>query len=112
MVSTLWFHCYGLGSILGQELRSCKPCSIAKKKRKKSAWLPIIECFPGSSVVKTLPANAGDTRDVNSIPGSGRLPGGGNDNTLQYPCLGNPMDTGVWCAVVHGVAKNETQLST
>ena len=63
-------------------------------------------------MVKNLPANAGDTRDLGSIPGSGRLPGGGNGNTLQYPCLGNPMDTGVWCAVVHGVAKNEIQLST
>ena len=47
-------------------------------------------------------ANAGD---VGSIPGSGRSPGGGNGNPLQYSCLGNPMDGGAWGATVHGVAK-------
>ena len=47
--------------------------------------------FPGGSVVKNLPANAGD---MGSIPGSGRSPGGGNSNPLQYFCLGNPMDRG------------------
>ena len=46
-------------------------------------------------------ANAGN---VGSIPGSGRLPGEGNGNPLQYPCLGNPMDRGAWWATVHGVA--------
>ena len=45
-------------------------------------------------VVKTLPANAGDIRDVGSIPGSGRSPGEGNGNPLQYPCLENSMDRG------------------
>ena len=44
-------------------------------------------------MVKNLPANAGDS---NSIPGSGRSPGGGNGNSLQYSCLGNPMDSGAW----------------
>ena len=48
--------------------------------------------FPGGSVVKNSPANAADTRDISLIPGSGRSPGGGN--TLQYSCLGNPMDRG------------------
>ena len=43
--------------------------------------------------------------DKGSIPGSGRCPGGGNGNPLQYPCLGNPMDRGAWWAIVHGVAK-------
>ena len=47
--------------------------------------------FPGGSVVKNLPANAGD---VNSIPGLGRSSGGGNGNPLQYSCLENPMDRG------------------
>ena len=61
--------------------------------------------FPGSSMVKNLPANAGDT---GSIPGSGRSPGGGNDNPLQYYCLENPMDRGVWRVTVHGVAKSQT----
>ena len=58
--------------------------------------------FPGGSVVKNPPANAGD---MGSIPGSGRSPGEGNGNPLQYSCLGNPMDIGVWQATVHGVAK-------
>jgi len=53
-------------------------------------------------VVKNLPVNAGD---VDSIPGSGRSPGEGNDNPLQYSCLGNPMDRGAWQATVHGVTK-------
>ena len=48
--------------------------------------------FPGGSVVKNLPANAGDTGDMVSIPGSGRFPGGGNGNPLQYSCLENSMD--------------------
>ena len=52
--------------------------------------------FPGGSVVKNSPANAGDASDVGSIPGSGRSPGVGNGNPLQYSCLGNPMDSGVW----------------
>ena len=47
-------------------------------------------------VVKKLPANRGDVRDVGSIPGSGRSPGEGNDSPLQHSCLENPMDTGVW----------------
>ena len=48
--------------------------------------------FPDSRVVKNLPANAGDTREAGSIPGSGRSPGVGNGNLLQYSCLENPMD--------------------
>ena len=56
-------------------------------------------------VVKNLPANAGDVRDVGSIPGSGRSPGGGNGNPLQYSCLGSPMDRRAWGAIVHGVYK-------
>ena len=61
--------------------------------------------------VKNLPANAGDARYASSIPGSGRSPGEGNGNPLQYSCLGNPMDRGVWQATVHGVAKSRTQLN-
>ena len=47
-------------------------------------------------VVKNLPVNAGDTREASSIPGSGRCPGEGNDNPLQYSCLENPTDRGAW----------------
>ena len=64
--------------------------------------------FPGGSVVKNLPANAGDS---GSILGPGRSPGEGNGKPLQYSCLGNPMDRGAWCATVHGVAKSRTRLS-
>ena len=55
--------------------------------------------------VKHLPANAGDPR---LIPGVGRSPGKGNDNPLQYSCLGNPMDRGAWWATVHGVTESDT----
>ena len=50
-------------------------------------------------VVKNLPANAGDAREVGLIPGLGRFPGIGNGNPLQYSCLGNPMDRGAWRAI-------------
>ena len=56
--------------------------------------------FPGGAVVKNLPANAGDTRDTGSIPGSGRSPGGRHGNQFQYSCLENPIDRGVWLATV------------
>ena len=58
--------------------------------------------------VKNLPANAGDIRDSSSIPGSGRSPGKGNGNPLQYSFLENPMDRGAWRTVVHGVTKSQT----
>ena len=57
-------------------------------------------------MVKHLPVNAGDARDMGLIPGSGRSPGEGNGNPLQYPGLENPMDRGAWWATVHGVAKS------
>ena len=60
-------------------------------------------------MVKNLPANAGYT---GSIPGSGRFPGGGNGNPLLYSCLENPMDREAWWAIVHGVAKSQTGIST
>ena len=62
--------------------------------------------------VKNPPANAGDSRDSGLIPGSGRPPGEGNDNPLQYSCLGNVMDRGAWWVTVHGVTKSQTRLST
>ena len=61
-------------------------------------------------VVKNPPANAGDLRDEDSIPGLGRSPGEGNSNPLQYSCLENPIDRGTWWATVHGVTKSQTQL--
>ena len=62
-------------------------------------------------MVKNLPANAGDIRDAGLIPGSGRPPGGGHGNSLQYSCLENPMDRGAWQAIVHRAAKSQTQLN-
>ena len=58
--------------------------------------------YPGGSVVKNPPTTAGD---VGSFSGSGRSPGKENGNTLQYSCLGNPMDRGAWWATVHRVAR-------
>jgi len=60
------------------------------------------ESFPGGSVIKNPPPNAGN---VSLTPGMGRSSGEGNGNLLQYSCLGNPMDRGAWWTTVHGVAK-------
>ena len=63
--------------------------------------------FPGSADDKQYACNAGDP---GLIPESGRSPGEGNGNLLQYTCLGNPMDGGAWQATVHGVAESQTRL--
>ena len=70
-------------------------------------WYSIVG-FPGGTVVKNLPANARDARDMGSIPGSGRFPGEWNGHPLQYSCLENSMDRGAWQATVHGVTKSQT----
>ena len=59
-------------------------------------------------MAKNPPADAGDIRDVGSLPGSGRSPGEGHSNPLQYSCLENPTDRGAWWATVHGVAELNT----
>ena len=64
--------------------------------------------FPSGSVVKNLPANAGDT---GLISGLAKCPGERISNPFQYVCLENPMDRGAWQAIVHGVTKNQTGLS-
>ena len=64
----------------------------------------ILYLFPGGSEVKASACNAGD---MGLIPGSGRSPGEGNGNPLQYSCLENPMDEGAWQATVHGVAESD-----
>ena len=64
-----------------------------------------------SLVAQTAKVSACSAGDPGSIPGSGRSPGEGNGNPLQYSCLGNPMDRGAWWATVRGVAKNRTRLS-
>ena len=67
-----------------------------------------LEALLVALMVKDPPANAGDVRDTGSIPGSGRSPGGGHGNPLQYSCLENPVDRGAWQATVHRVAKSQT----
>ena len=69
-----------------------------------------IEGVPGGTVGKEYAYHAGDTGDLGLIPGLGRCPGSGRGNSLQYSCLGNPMDRGAWWVTVHGVAKSWTQL--
>ena len=69
-----------------------------RKTKVKQFKLP--QDFPGGAVVKILPASAADTREAGSISGSGRSPGGGNGNPLQYSCLENPMNRGAWWATV------------
>ena len=64
--------------------------------------------FPGGLIVKNLPPIAGDIRDTGLIPGSGRSPGGGHGSPLQYSCLENLRDKGVWRATLYRVAKSRT----
>ena len=67
-------------------------CSLLYYKSEYKVLIFVI-VFPGGSVLKNLPANAGD---AGSVPGIGRSPGEGNGNSLQYSCLANPMDGGTW----------------
>ena len=67
--------------------------------------------FTGDTVIKNLPVNAGDTGDLGSIPGSGRSPGVGNGNPLQYSCLENSMDKGDWQATVCHVGVSESNVT-
>ena len=68
--------------------------------------------FPGGTVVKNPPTNAGHARDSGSIPGLGRSAGTGNGNPLPCSCLENQVDRGAWWATVHGVVKSRTRLSS
>ena len=88
---------------------------VAWPKDKKKIKLSSHHVVPGTSqvalLVKNLPANAGDARDMDLIPGSGRSPGEENGNPFQYSCLESPMDGGTWWAIVRGVPKSWTLLS-
>ena len=66
-----------------------------------------IEGVPGGTVGKEYAYHAGDTGDLGLIPGLGRCPGSGRGNSLQYSCLGNPMDRGAWEATVHRITKSQ-----
>ena len=94
-------------SSMGSERNECLWGAISLARTLINERCTTITGFPGGSVVKNPLANEGD---MGSIPGSGISPGEGNGNPLQYPCLGNCMDRGSGLAIVHGVAKNRTQL--
>ena len=83
-----------------EKLTSVLIMNLNTLKKKKNEQL---EASHVALVVKKAPANAGDVREMGSIPGSGRPPGGGRGNPLQYSCLENPIDRGAWWAIVHRV---------
>ena len=78
-------------------------CKFGDEDYRKAPPLAVSQVALG---VKNLPTNAGNVRDMSSIPGSRRSPGGGNSSPLQYSCLNNPMDRGAWWATVYGVTKS------
>ena len=85
-------------------------------QQKHSAFAVVCVCIPEKGLPrwfsgKELPANEGDTGDAGLILGSGRTPGGGNGNWLQYYCLENSIERRVWWVAVHGVTKSQIQLS-
>ena len=92
-----------------QELVHWPFTAVRGEERRWWGWRCVadLQGFPGGSVGKGSTYNAGDT---GSIPGSGRSPGGGHGNPLQYSCLENPKDGGAWLATSHGVAKSCTWL--
>ena len=71
----------------------------------------IFRAFEVTLMVKNVPANAGDARDWDLIPGSGGSPGGGSGSPVQYSCQGDPMHRGAWRVRINGVAKRQTRLS-
>ena len=77
------------------------PAGVCSKAR-------VCLAFPGSAVIKNLPASVGEARDESSIPGLGRPPGEGSGNPLQYSRLGNPLDRGAWRGTVHRVTESDT----
>ena len=86
---------------------ACKPC---KYPVLINHFLSITLGFSGGASGKEPACHARDIRGVSSIPGSGRSPGGGHGNPLQYSRLENPMDRGAWQATVHGVTKSQTEM--
>ena len=83
-----------------------------KNRSLSTSWVAAPWTSLVAQMVKNLPANAGDAGDMSSVPGLDRSPREGNGNSLQYSCLGNPMDRGAWWANIHKVAKTWTQLRT
>ena len=80
--------------------------------KENSSRTPVYKCFQQSSLVAQTVKHLPTTWETRvQIPGSGRSPGEGNGNPLQYPCLENPMDGEAWSATFHGVSKSRTWLS-
>ena len=99
-------NCIGLSASLnGSSRRSCGSESDQPLNKTDGNWASQV-----ALVIKKLPANETDMRETGSIPGSGRFPGGGNGNSLQYSCLENPMDRGAWWAIIHRIAKIQAWL--
>ena len=96
-----WAAVYGVT----QSRTWLKWLSSSRYPSKMSAH-PIVWASQVALVVKNLPSSAGDIIDAGLIPGSGRSPGGGHGNPLQYSCLGNPMDRGLWWATIQGVTES------
>ena len=110
-VEMCW-ECYVNGAPSTQKETS----RVVKKHFRLQKWLFIehllyAKGFLGGTVLKNPPVNAGNTRDVGSIPGLGISPGIRNDNSLQYSCLENPTGRGAWQATVHRVAKSKARLN-
>ena len=82
--------------------------SFYKDTPKLQLLLELLQGFPGGPSGKEPTCQYRRSKRCRLIPGFGRSPGEGNDNPLQYSCLGNPMDRGAWQATVHGVAKSWT----
>ena len=84
-----------------------KQCNIVITQYQHKHYMIIQNVTRASQVVLVVknPGNAGDVRDVGSIPGLGRFPGGSHSNLHQYSCLENPRDRGAWQATVHRIAK-------
>ena len=95
----------GQGSLVGCYLWGRTELDTTEVTQQQQQQQVLQRGFPGGSVVKNPLANAGNTRDVDLIPGLGRSPGGGHGNPLQYSCLENPMDRGAWWATVRRAAK-------
>ena len=116
----LFYHFYFVSELLGEGNEK------KKKKEKRDCLCILVTLHPSLTMIfrdgvypcegllqwlsgKESACNAGD---LGSVPGSGKSPGGGHSNPLQYSCLENPMDRGAWRAAVHGVVQSRTHLST
>ena len=95
---------------VNQRTQGLRDCGKSWRNKIILCLVETILGFQVVLVVKNPPAEARDIRDAGRIPGSGRSPGGGHGNPLQYSCLGNPMDRGAWRDSVHRVTKSATQL--